>query len=852
MEEAFAARLRDARGSSGGRLGVWFRAGADIVGFAVRERALGRRPAGIAGTAQDLRYALRGLRHAPGFTAAAVATLAIGIAASTATFSVVYPVLLQPPPYPDSDRLVIVWPEANVNKALVRMAAEQMPSLELISGVSDWTLTLTGTAEPLELTGTQVSARHFEVLRTRPALGSLFLPEHELPERAGVVVLSHDLWVSAFGADPTIIGRLIDLSGADHDRREVIGVMPADFEPLGARTQVWIPLQGDPALSPEEDSSWYVNTRIARLTPTATLEQANAEVRAYAAAVRARLPANFDDEQVRNATVRSLAEYRAGDVGAALRVTLGVVSLVLLMACANLANLLLARGEARGRELAVRAALGAGRRRIARLLLMETMLLGSLGGGLGVAGAYALVQVLVAQAPHDFPGIGHIAVSGPVLAYAAGTTLLATLIAGLVPVRRASRVETTSMLSGSARGTGARSRASLGTLLVGVQVALALMITVGSGLMLRSLDALIAVDPGIAPAGVIAFRANPPAGRYPDGLAYRDYYARITEQVAAIAGIESVGAIHLLPGTYMNWSFPTYPEGVEIPEGTSVPSVNFRATRVGYFRTVRQPLMAGRLLDDSDGAEAENVVVVNEAFVREFWPDENPLGRSLRIFSPDRPPARVVGVVGDVRQHGRAMEPFPEMYFTHAQVPWDEMSMWVVARVASGAPLDQAAAIREAVWAVDADVPISGMQDLSATMVRSAESTRFLAILLSSFGAIALALGGLGIFGVTAYTVNQRMPEFGVRVALGSSRTGILTAAMRRSLRPVAFGLLAGLAGALATSSLLDSILYGVEATDPVTLVVVPAVLALIAALAVSLPAWRASRVDPIQVLNAD
>lgn len=852
MEEALAARLRDTHGSIPARITVWARAVADVVSFAARGRVGGGLGAGIAATARDFGYATRSLRHAPGFTAVAVATLAIGIAASTATFSVVYPVLLQSPPYADSDRLVVVWPEANVNKALVGLAAEQMPSLEQISGISDWTLTLTGAGEPLELTGTLVSPNHFELLGVRPFLGRGFAPEHELPERAGVVVLSHDLWVSAFGSDPTIVGRMVDLAGAQHERREVIGVMPPNFVPLGTRTQVWVPLQGDPAVSPEEDASWYVNTRIARLTPTATIARAGAEVRAFAAEIQARMPENFDDEQVRGATVRSLAEHRAGGVGTALRLTLGSVSLVLLMACANLANLLLARGEARNRELAVRAALGAGRRRIARLLLMETMALGILGGGLGVAGAYALVQILVAQAPQDFPGVANIGVNGPVLGYAAGTTLLAVLLAGLVPTRRASRVETMAMLGGSARGTGARGRAPLGNVLVGVQVAFALMITVGSGLMLRSLGALLAVDPGIEPAGVVAFRANPPAGRYPDGLAYREYYARITEQVAALPGIESVGAIQLLPGTNGNWSFPTYPEGIDVPDGTTVPSVNFRATRIGYFQTVRLPLVAGRLLDDTDGADAENVVMVNEAFVRRFWPGEDPLGRSLRIFSATASPSRIVGVVGDVRQHDRSMEPQAEMYFTHAQVPWNEMSMWLLARASSGDPLDLAAPIREAVWSVDADVPISGMQDLSATMIRSTESTRFLALLLSGFGAIALGLGAVGIFGVTAYTVGRRAPEFGVRVALGSSRAGIVTAAMRRSLQPVGFGLLAGVAGALATSNLLESVLYGVETTDPATLIAVPALLAAIATGATVAPAWRASRVDPIRVLNSN
>jgi predicted permease len=860
MEEAFADRLERAGSSFVRRGGVVCAAAFDLIVFAIRERTPRGRPTPFPNTRQtimfgilqDLRYAARTLAHAPGFSLVAITTLAVGIGASTATYSVVYPVLIEAPPYADADRLVVVWPEANVNRSLVAIADEQMASLEKVSGISDWTLTLTGTGEPREVTGTLVSPHHFDLLGARPLLGRDFAADEYIPAQADVVILSYNFWVTDFGADPEIVGRVIDLAGAGHERRQVIGVMPREFRPLGAKTAVWVPLEGDPALGLEEDPTWYVNTRIGRLAPGATLVQANAEVRAHAMDVQARIPTIITDEVVATASVARLSTYRAGNVGQALWVALGAVAFVLLIACANLANLLLSRGDARAGELAVRAALGAGRRRIGRLVLLETVILGSIGGALGVGLAFGLVRLLVQQAPADFPAIASVDVSAPVLMVAVASTVLATMLAGLLPVYRASRADSSAALAGATRGRAGVDRVRLGAALVGVQIALALMVAVGSGLMLRSLGALLAVETGLDPARVVVFRPNPPAGRYPDGAAYRDYYRRVSERVAAVPGVESIGAIHILPGTSSNWSFPTYPEGFEIPEGAPVPSANFRAVRTGYFETVRIPLLAGRLLSDRDDAGAQRAVVVNRAFADLYWPGEDPLGKQLSMFSRTADPAFVVGVVGDVRQHSRAMEPLPEMYFPHAQVAWNELTMWIVARLDSDEPLRHAAALREAVWSIDADVPISGMEELAGTLARSTESTRFLTLLLSGFAGLALMLGAVGVFGVTTYTVGRRIPEFGVRVALGASRGAVLTAAMRRSLTPVVFGVMAGVAGSLGASRLLRQVLYGVEANDPLTLVVVPLVLGAVAALATLAPAWRASGVDPVTVLNSE
>jgi putative ABC transport system permease protein len=462
-----------------------------------------------------------------------------------------------------------------------------------------------------------------------------------------------------------------------------------------------------------------------------------------------------------------------------------------------------------------------------------------------------LVRTIVRLAPETFPGITSVAINPSVLLFAVAATLAATVLAGLLPAIRLGRVDATASLAGGTRGAAGHV-GRLTPLLVGGQVALAVIVAVGSGLMLRSLETLLSVDPGIDGNGVIAFRPNPPTGRYADGAAFDQFYDQVIERVRAIPGIESAGAIHLLPGTNANWSFPTFPEGYAVTEGAGSPNVNFRAVRGDYFETVRVPIIAGRAPADADRTDSEPVVAVNEAFVARFWPDQDPMGRTLGIFSASGTRYRVVGVVADVHQHGRDVAPLAEMYFSHGQVPWDQMWMWVVARVRTGEPMDAARAVQEAVWALDPDVPVSGIADLAEVLGQSTRTTRFLAVLLSSFGALAVGLAGVGVFGVTTYTSGRRRPEFGVRLALGSSRSEVVRSAALRSLAPVAVGLVVGLVVATATSTLLSSVLFGVEPSDPVTFAGVALLLGSVGVLAAVVPAWRVSRVDPVTVLASD
>jgi len=856
MEELFAWRLSRC-GSRAGRWWTWTRAVADVLKHAALERVRGSRTrdhgeAGMGTRMQDLRWATRTLSRSPLFSAVAVLTLALGIGASTATFSVVGAVLFRGLPYPDAGRLVAVWPEANFNTAMVREAAATMPALESVSGSTGWDLTLIGVGEPMQVNANRVSASHFRMLGVSAALGRTFSEEEELPDRGDVVILSHAFWVRVFGGDPGVVGRTLQLSGADFDTHTVIGIMPPGFRPLRSRPEVWVPMTSDPSATVSSDGTWYVNQHYARLAPGATVEQAQEQLRGFARSVQEQLRQRFEEEEVRSASIQPLTEFMARDMTPVLWAALAAVSLVLLIACANVANLLLARGEARARDLAVRSALGAGRERVVRMLLAESGILGVLGGALGIAGAFALVRVVVTLAPEDFPRIRDVAVDGPVLLYAVGITLLATLLAGVVPALRASRVDATASLGGAARASSGRRGSRLTPALVGAEVALAVVVTFGSGLMLRSLLKLTSVDTGLETAGRLVLRANPPESRYGTREQGYTYWTEVLERVRALPDVASAGAIHLLPGTRDNWSFPTWPEGVDIPEGTPIPAANFRIVRPGYFETVGLPPLKGRLPTEADRADTERVVVVNQAFVDRFWPGVDPIGRTLRTLSSGSDPYQVVGVVGNVHQHGLAQATQPEMYFPQEQWRGWSLALWLVVELRDGDPLGHAAAIQQAVWSVDEDVPITGLDAFPRVFDESASSTRFLASVLGSFGALALLLGAVGVFGVTAYAVARRLPEFGVRLALGSSRAGVVGTGLLTCAVPVAVGLALGLGGAAASARALRSVLFGVEPSDPTTYVLVGGTLLVTAALASLLPAWRASRVDPVRVLGAE
>jgi putative ABC transport system permease protein len=800
---------------------------------------------------QDTRYALRTLRRSPGLTVLVVGTLALGIGASTATFSIVNEVMLEPLPYHEPDRLVVVWPEQNFNAAMVRDLRAAAPAIESVTGISGWAFTLTGEGEPLQVDGARVSPGHFRVLGVRPTLGRDFLEEEGLPGNESVAVISHGLWVRAFGGDPSVIGRTIDLATNDSPRRTVIGVLPPDFRPIFRDADVWVPLVVSPTTNMAEDPTWYVNDRVARLAPGATIEQASEQVRDYARSAHALMDQAIDESVVEVAGVRPLQADLAGDVGPILWFALGAVSLVLLIACANVANLLLARGEARRSDLAVRSALGAGRERVVRLLLGESVLLGLIGGGLGIGLSLLLVRAAVRLAPADFPRLGDVGVDAAVLAYGLATTAAATLLAGLVPALRVSRTDAHAALGGSSRSATAHRTSRMARGLVGAQTALAVVVAVGSGLMLRSLHSMTSEDPGLDGRGVLVLRPTPPEGRYPSGLAFREFYDEVLERVRGLPAVERASAIHLLPGMQENWSFPTFIDGVDIVPGQVIPSVNFRVVWPDYFETVGMGVVRGRSLGRTDDQAAEPAVVVNQTFVDRFWPGQEALGRELRVLSTEGTAYRVVGVVADVRQHGLSRAPRPETYFAHAQYPVNA-SFWIVARMrGEGRATAGADEVEAAVWGVDPDVPIGGADELAAVIDRSAATTRFITLVLGAFGALALLLSAVGVFGVTAYGVGRRIPEFGVRIALGASKREVIRSALGGSLVAVVAGLGVGLLAASLSTDALRAALYEIEPTDPLTFWAVAGLLLAVAVTAALVPAWRAGRVDPVTALRS-
>jgi putative ABC transport system permease protein len=872
IEALFAARLARA-GSRRGRLRVWVRGLADLGAHSLAERTVWRRRPSprvpplhptdtgrselMESTIKDVVFALRGLRRSLGFAAVVILTLALGIGATSAVFSVVNALLLRPLPYAEPQRLVAVWPQRNMNKALVRRLAAGVPALAAVSGVSVWTFIAAGDgAEPEEVKLALVSPQHFDLLGVAPMIGRTFRPEEGTKGNAGVVVLSYDFWTTRYGADPEILGRRIHLAGADYDERTVIGVMPPEFRsvvwhPVAADGLAgWVPLEEEPGATLATDKSWYVNWTVGRLAPGASAAEAEAQLRAIAPTLRSEVPEIIDEEDVRQASIEPLRAARVGRAGGILWLLLGAVSLVLLIACANVANLQLARGERQWRELAVRRALGARAGRLVRQLLTESAVLALVGGALGVALAHGLLRLILSRVPPEFLLTGGVAIDGTVLAFALVVTLLSAFGFGLAPALRARRAAAAEALRQGSRGWGEVRRRGMSSALVAAEVALAVLIVVGSGLTLRTLSKLSRVEPGFDPAGLAVLRPNPPPWHYRDPAARQRFYAEALARLRELPQVESAAGIQLVPVTAGNWSFPTYPEGLELAPGASPPLANFRIVTPGYFATVRIPLLRGRALADDDRADAPKAAVVNHAFADRFWPGRDPIGREVRIFSDGNAPWRVVGVVGDVHQSALDAAPQPEMYVDNEQLGWD-VTLYLMVRVRGEDPLRLAPTLRQVIWQIDDQTAIAGLDSMDRVIGASAATARFLALLLGSFALLALVLSAVGVYGVTAYTVARRRGEFGVRVALGAAKRQIVGAALRRGLLPVAAGVAVGAAAASLGSRLLRGLLFGVEPGDPPTFLAVVLLLGLVGIAATVIPAWRATRLDPATVLRA-
>jgi putative ABC transport system permease protein len=723
------------------------------------------------------------------------------------------------------------------NKSFAQLAAEMFTSLNLAEGDA-----------PERVLAGRVTHNFFEVFGVKPALGREFLPEEDQPGRELVAVLSHDLWTTRFGADPRLVGRPIRLGGREYT---VLGVMPAGFDPTLSGERLWVPIAFTPERRAQHDEH-HLNV-VGLLQPGVSPEQASAEVEAMMRELARRYPNATGN---RTGRARPMAEVLTGDYRGRLFILLGAVAFVLLIACGNVANLLLARGAARAKELAVRAALGAGRGRIARQLLTESVVLALIAAVVGVGLAYFAGRALVAAAPPDIPRLAETRIDLPVLAFALGAAIVSSLVFGLAPALRASRQNLQGTLREGGRGMGS-ARDAVRTTLVAAEVALALTLLTGAGLLIRTAINLQAVRPGFDPAGLVTARIALPQAAYAEPERVARTFKDIVDRLKQAPGVSAAAIVSGAPmGPGGGGSNGLIPEGRPLEIENTI-DTRLRIVTPDYLATMRIPLKRGRAFTADDIAGRDRVMIVSEAFVRRAWPNEDPIGKRVSCCdgTPDDPRWKtVVGVAGDVRSLGPALDAVPEFYLPIDQAPadawdWLQRSMTLAARGRDAATVT--AAMRAAVRAVDPALPLYSISTMDDAIRASTAEARFHTLLLGAFGVLGLVLAAGGIYSVIAYFVSLRTHEIGVRMALGAKPADVVRLMTWQGLRPILIGVAVGTAAALATTRLLQGSLYGVSPADPLTLAVVAAGLVAVGLVATLIPASRATRVDPTRALQS-
>ena len=798
---------------------------------------------------QDLRYGARTLLKSPGFTFVAIIALALGIGANTAIFSVVNSMLLRPLPFVDSEQLIRVY-ATDVKKgrndhptSFLNFKDWQKENhvFENMAAYAEASATLTGGETPEQIKGVVTSADVFPMLGVQPELGRSFSAQEEQPGSAAVVVLSYGLWQRRFGSDRQLIGREITIDGKS---TTVLGVMPAGFKfPLDAENpEFWSPHDSTNEVN-QQRGARYLGT-IARLKPNVTLAQAQAEMDTISRRLEEQYAANNTGRGVR---LISLYEDAVGSIRPALLVLLGAVGCVLLIACANVANLLLARATGRAKEMAVRTALGASRRRIVRQLLTESLLLSVLGGGLGLLLAMWGVDLLVAMIPASVPRSQEIGLDGRVLGFTFGISILTGILFGLAPTLQATKLDLNDSLRENGRGSTAGIRRNrVRSVLVVSEIALSLMLLVGAGLLIRSFQQLREINPGFKPENVLTMSFALPEAKYKDADSQAAFFRQLTERVAALPGVASVGVVDPLPLSGDNKSTSFMIEGRPAVAPSELPSVNIRKISPDYLHAMSIPLLRGRAFTGQDTKDAPRVMLVNETLVRRLFPGEDPIGK--RVLQGRRGATEIVGIVGDVKHRSLDVESGAEFYMSYLQSPEPEMTL--VARGTTGDSSGLIAAVRNAVGEIDKDQPISDIKPMNQLLAESVAPQRFNTLLLGIFAFIALALASVGIFGVMNYTVTQRTHEIGIRLALGAQTTDVLRLIVTQGMMLALIGVGIGLAGSFATTRLMRSLLYGVSATDPLIFFGVSLLLAFVALVACYIPARRAMRVDPMVALR--
>ena len=801
-----------------------------------------REPGLLSGLGGDVRVSWRSLRRDPVFTALALLTLTVGIGATTAIFTVVNSVLLRPLPFPEPSRLVSLWQVTSVSdRAHVSVPNFRDWQTDTRSFVAMATLhggptTVLGAAEPLRAETYRVSADFFRVLRPTALNGRFFAPDDSRLGAAPVAVVSQAFAQRALGG-PDVGGKRIELAGRTF---EVIGVVP-DAAVFPERAEIWVPRE----LSDGQESRDGLNEQvIARVAPTATIAMAQQELSTVAARLRREYPS---DNPATDARVVDLQRDLVGDLRGQLRILLGAVAFVLLVACVNLASASLARGTTRGREMAIRLALGSGRRRLARQLLTESTLLAVVGGVAGVGLAAWLVRILVRLAPASIPRPASIGLDATVLAFALGVSVLTGLIIGLMPALLSSDVSPAAALTGG-RGSVGDAKNALRRVLVGAEVALALVLLAGSGVLLRSFARLVGERPGFDTRGALVTDLALPSTRYASAPSRLVFYDGLLDRMRTVPGVETVAATNTPP---LSWG----PNGAVVAEDRpgEKGQAHYRVISGDYFRALGVPLVGGRSFLASDDSVAPHLAVINETFARQMWPGRDAIGKRIRFLGMDEHNEvwlTVVGVARDARQIALDALPVPEVYVSYRQRPERTAAMSIVVRT-SVAPQSVVAGVRGAVRGQGSEVPIT-IATMEERVARSVADRRFVMLVLTAFGAVALLLAAVGIYGVLSYSVARRTKEIGVRVALGAQSTTVLGMVVGDSMRPVLWGSALGILGAIAVSRVLRGLVYGVGVADPVAFGVATVTLIVVALIASWIPARRASKVDPIIALRSE
>jgi putative ABC transport system permease protein len=800
--------------------------------------------------AQDLRYALRILRRSPGSTAVALLTLALGIGANTAIFSVVNGVLLRPLPFPKQDQLMMVW-ERDTDGSRMNTGwptfmdwNKDNHSFAGIAALSFWTPTFIRSHDAENLIGFRASAQFFEVMGVRPEYGRGFLPSEDVRGNNFVVVLSHSLWQRRFVGDPGIVGKPIQLGSRQYT---VVGVLPADFpsvfsfDPRKA-ADIYTPLAYDASLPYACRNCRHLRA-VARLRDGVSMSQASADMSQISENLFHAYPKEYSAPGI---ILTPLKDYLVGDVKPLLWALLGSVGFVLLIACVNVANLLLGWGARRQREVALRAALGAGRTRMIRQFLTESLSLSVLGGALGLLlakGGLAMVQRLRLG---NLPRIENIRLDGWAFAFTLGISLLTGLIFGVAPALRASKVDLNASLKEGGKSTAGKERHRLRDLLVVADVALALVLLTGAGLMMKSFARLLDVKPGFEPSHTLTMGISLWGSKAADAPAVV-FFDRVLERVRALPGVESAAVVSQLPlGGNMD-RYGIHVEGKSAPNPEDDPSADRYSISPDYLRAMRIPLLSGRPFNEMDRVDSPKVVLVNEAFARQFWPVTDAVGKRLR-FGDDKGPLRtVVGVVGDVLHNGLDAPHTLQVYLPNTQ--FTDSDVLLVVRTVND-PASLAGAVRHEIAGVDSQVPVTDVFTMDEVVAASVAKQRFSVLLFALFAAIALVLASVGIYGVISYGVAQRTNEIGIRMALGAEKRDVLAMIVGEGMKPALLGAAVGIAAAFALTRLLATLLYGVKPGDPATFVMVSAILICVALLACYLPARRAAKVDPIVALR--